>query len=63
MFGGKGPLILDRVWRGHLGNIWGDHPLGGWNGQRFNWGNHNPEERIFYVTHDRGIVFKKIANI
>jgi hypothetical protein len=55
-------LILDRVWKGHLGNIWGTHPLGGWAAARFNWGIHNPEERIFYVTHDRGIVLKNIAN-
>jgi hypothetical protein len=62
MIGGKGPLILDRVWKGNQGNIWGTHPLGGWAAPaRFNWGFHNPEERIFYVTHDRGLVLKKIC--
>lgn len=41
-----------------LPNVWADGDIGvpptRWNGAAWNWGGQNPQERIFYVTHDRG---------
>jgi hypothetical protein len=50
LIGGKNGIMLPNVWAdGDIGV-----PPTRWNGAAWNWGGQNPQERIFYVTHDRG---------
>jgi hypothetical protein len=46
VIGGKSNIILPRTWFGDQSDMW----------TNLNWGDQNPGERIFYVTHDRGKV-------